>query len=89
MLMNNPAAEKASPSLIDEHANGINFSVYSAQIQMGSGSSQNKKPDANTLANFPAQGLQRKDVYSATGLQTGTPSGLVLARKRQVYSQVS
>lgn len=87
MLVNNPAAEKASPSLVDKHANGINFSVYSAQIQMSSGSSQNKKLDANTLANFPAQGLQRKDVYSATGLQTGSPSGLVLARKRQVYSQ--
>lgn len=87
MLVDDPIAEKASPSLIDKHANGINYSVDSAHTQMGSGSSQNKKPDANALANF--QALQRKDAYGAEGLQSCTPSGLALERKRQVYSQVS
>ncbi|EXB77009.1 E3 ubiquitin-protein ligase COP1 [Morus notabilis] len=84
MLVDDPIAEKASPSF-DKHANGINYSVYSAHTQMGSGSSQNKKPDANALANF--QALQRKGAYGAEGLQSCTPSGLALERKRQVYSQ--
>ncbi|PON91316.1 TNF receptor-associated factor [Trema orientale] len=85
MLINDHTVEKALPCLIDKHGNGTDYSTYFSQVQMGSVNSQSKKPDVNAQAIF--QGLQKKDAYSGAGLQSVTPSGLVLARKRQVYSQ--
>lgn len=86
MLMDETISEKASPSLIHKHGDETNYFANSAQALIGSGKSQSKRPDVNAEANY--NGLHMKDAYNEAGLQSATASGLVLARKRHIHSQV-
>ncbi|XP_015878256.2 E3 ubiquitin-protein ligase COP1-like isoform X3 [Ziziphus jujuba] len=86
ILVNDPLATNSWPSSIDEHGSAIINGAHSVPVvQMGSGNSQSQKPDVMPQTKF--QGLQRKDAYSGLDLQSVTPSAMVVARKRQIYSQ--
>ncbi|KAF3451787.1 hypothetical protein FNV43_RR07883 [Rhamnella rubrinervis] len=87
MLVKDPLATNDWPSLTDKHGSDIISSARSMQVQMGSGNSQSKKANITAQTNF--QELQRKDAYSGIDLQSVTPSGMIAARKRQIYSQFS
>ncbi|XP_059624519.1 E3 ubiquitin-protein ligase COP1-like isoform X2 [Cornus florida] len=87
MLVDNPFATKAWPSLIDKRSSGINSCVPSVQGQcrMDSGNPQIMKADAQVLES--SQILQKNDAYSLSDSQHLTQSGVTLARKRQVHAQ--
>lgn len=87
MLVKDPLATNAWPSFTDKHCSVVISSANSVQVQMDSGNSQSKKP--YLIAQTKFQGLQRKDAYSGLDLQSVTPSGMVVARKRQICSQVT
>lgn len=87
MLVKDPPATIAWPSLSDKHGSGVMSSTHSVQVQMGSGNSQSKKPNITAQTNF--DGLHRKDAYGGLDLQPVTPSGMVVERRRQIYSQVT
>lgn len=87
MLVRDPLATNDWPTFTDKHGSGVISSAHSVQVQMGSGNSQSKKPNITAQTNF--QELQRKDAYSELDLQSVTPSGMVVARKGQIDSQVT
>lgn len=88
IIFNDPLATNSQPSIIDGHGSGILSSAHSVPVaQMGSGNSQSQKSDVMAQTNF--QGLQRNGAYSGFDLQSVTPSAMVVARKRQIYPQVS
>ena len=87
MLVDDPSAANAWPSLIDRRSGGMTSSLQNIQAhcRMNTGNSQSRKADAKALVS--SQMVQRKDGGSDT--QHVTRSGLALARKKRVLAQVS
>ena len=87
MLVDDPSAANAWPSLIDRCSGGMTSSLQNIQAhcRMNTGNSQSRKADAKALVS--SQMVQRKDGGSDT--QHVTQSGLALARKKRVLAQVS
>ncbi|KAI8002007.1 E3 ubiquitin-protein ligase COP1 [Camellia lanceoleosa] len=87
MLLDDPSAMKAWPSLMDRRRCGILSSIPPSpqgQCWMNEGNSQNRKVDGKALVS--SQMVQRKDSYSGSDSHV-TQSGLAVARKRRVHAQ--
>ncbi|KAL7242938.1 hypothetical protein ACSBR1_015359 [Camellia fascicularis] len=87
MLLDDPSATKAWPSLMDRRRCGILSSIPPSpqgQCWMNEGNSQNRKVDGKVLVS--SQMVQRKDSYSGSDSHV-TQSGLAVARKRMVHAQ--
>lgn len=89
MLMNDPSATNAWPSLIDRRSCGTISGLPSVQGQcwMNPGNSQSRKADVNTLVSSHTN--QRKDAHGGSNSQHATQSGLALERKKRDLAQVS
>ncbi|KAG5516365.1 hypothetical protein RHGRI_037174 [Rhododendron griersonianum] len=87
MLMNDPSATNAWPSLIDRRSCGTISGLPSVQgqCQMNPRNSQSRKADVNTLVSSHTN--QRKDAHGGSNSQHVTQSGLALARKKRVLAQ--
>lgn len=86
MLGDDPSSAKAWSSATDKQCSGFLSGGRSIQGRIASGNSQNKKADLK--AQLSPQGIQRKDAFSGSESQNITQSGLAVARKRRVHSQV-
>ncbi|KAF5944227.1 hypothetical protein HYC85_018304 [Camellia sinensis] len=87
MLLDDPSATKAWPSLMDRRRCGIVSSIHPSPqglCWMNEGNSQNRKVDGKALVS--SQMVQRKDSYSGSDSHV-TQSGLAVARKRRVHAQ--
>ncbi|XP_028109228.1 E3 ubiquitin-protein ligase COP1-like isoform X1 [Camellia sinensis] len=87
MLLDDPSATKAWPSLMDRRRCGILSSIPPSPqglCWMNEGNSQNRKVDGKALVS--SQMVQRKDSYSGPDSHV-TQSGLAVARKRRVHAQ--
>ncbi|GMP73325.1 hypothetical protein CsSME_00031111 [Camellia sinensis var. sinensis] len=87
MLLDDPSATKAWPSLMDRRRCGILSSIPPSPqglCWMNEGNSQNRKVDGKALVS--SQMVQRKDSYSGSDSHV-TQSGLAVARKRRVHAQ--
>lgn len=88
LMLDDPMATKVWPSPIDKHNSGLISSARSAHGGTYSGNFQNKKVDVKSQGSSP--GHQRKDAFSGSEPQNVlTQSGLAVARKRRVHTQVS
>ncbi|PSS24798.1 E3 ubiquitin-protein like [Actinidia chinensis var. chinensis] len=87
MLVDDPSAANAWPSLIDRRSDGMTSSLQNIQAhcRMNTGNSQSRKADAKALVN--SQIVQRKDSHGGSDSQHVTQSGLALARKKRVLAQ--
>ncbi|XP_052202332.1 E3 ubiquitin-protein ligase COP1-like isoform X2 [Diospyros lotus] len=83
MLVDDPSATKAWPSLIDRR-NQSNVPVIQGQCPMGAGNLPNRKADLKALVS--SKMVDRKDAHSGSDIQHVTP-GLAVARKRRVHAQ--
>ncbi|THG10935.1 hypothetical protein TEA_016494 [Camellia sinensis var. sinensis] len=87
MLLDDPSATKAWPSLMDRRRCVILSSIPPSpqgQCWMNEGNSQSRKVDGKAL--ISSQMVQRKDFYSGSDSHV-TQSGLAVARKRRVHAQ--
>ncbi|GFZ03309.1 transducin/WD40 repeat-like superfamily protein [Actinidia rufa] len=86
MLVDDPSAANAWPSLIDRRSGGMTSSLQSIQAncRMNTGNSQSWKADAKALVS--SQMVQRKDSHAGSDAQHVTQSGLALARKKRVLA---
>lgn len=89
MLGDDPCAKLAWPSLTEKHSVGIlpSFSGAQCQSRMGSTTSQKWKDDEKIPSD--SQIIQRNEAYSGLNSQQLIQSELSVARKKQVYAQVS
>ena len=89
MLVDDPSAANAWPSLIDRCSGGMTSSLQNIQAhcRMNTGNSQSRKADAKALVS--SQMVQRKDSHGGSDTQHVTQSGLALARKKRVLTLVS
>lgn len=86
MLADDTVSTKSRSSLIDKHGNGINCGTQRSQGWMSSGNSPNPRADAKIQ--LGSQGPLRKDAYCSSDLQSVAQSGLAVANKRRVHTQV-
>lgn len=89
MLMDEPSATNAWPSLIDRRSNAPISGLPNVQglCRMNAGNSQSRKADVSTLVS--SQTVQRKDAHGGSNSQHVAQSSLALARKRRVLALVS
>lgn len=86
MLVDDTVSTKSRSSLVDKHGNGINCGTQRSQGWMSSGNSPNPRADANFQPS--SQGQLRKDAYCGSDLHFVAQSGLAIASKRRVHTQV-
>lgn len=89
MLMDEPSAMNAWPSLIDRRSCGTisGLPCLQGQCRTNPCNSPSRKADVNTLVS--SQMNQRKDAHGGCNSQHVTQSGLALARKKRVLAKVS
>ncbi|KAL6988690.1 RING-type E3 ubiquitin transferase [Sarracenia purpurea var. burkii] len=87
MLVDDPSAIKAWPSLIERQSCGIISSLPSTQgpCWMNAGISKNRKDDVKPPVS--SEMVKRKDSHGRSDSQLATQSGLELAREKRVLSQ--